>query len=327
METTKYTDYPIGIIVENPTSEPQKAVIFGAKKFLDEENYGSDSGICVKSIIDWVRYIDILEQSKHHQCHYSHIKFVSFDMDGEVKNNVLDFDVTFNTADESEIISLEKHKYSSEFYETDKILEREITINDTKYLSIIVPANTHLRILFYCKISQKQTEETFGVDSGIPYQVVVENKSNKVQKAVLFGCASNYHKANFGNPAGLDISVPFSDVDYSKLLFQSGVRSFTCNKIRLHSSKRMNIEKNIKVCSSDANGQSCTIPITPSKYELGIQTALRDIPFKVKINESTEISFDVHPNSQIAITLFPESEKRMPRTSKELLPETKKNEK
>ena len=69
----------------------------------------------------------------------------------------------------------------------------------------------------------------------IPYIFIIENRSEEIQKAMLFGGESNKEKANYGSDAGIRIISGMPNVTYLEMLMQSIAQPFKASQVEFYS--------------------------------------------------------------------------------------------
>ncbi len=149
-----------------------------------------------------------------------------------------------------------------------------------------------------------------------PYCVEVENKTDEVLNAVVFGYNDFSSCPNYGSDIGVTVSVPFTNVSYFKLLSQSVYKPFDLGYIRITSTKSEHVTPILEITSSDANGCSCFIPIktmdyfSPSQFQSVIIDVFRD-DYPIKIDGGTCISFKSPANSKICFSFFPKRKEEL----------------
>ncbi len=148
-----------------------------------------------------------------------------------------------------------------------------------------------------------------------PYQVSVVNSTAGTLTAVLFGYNIYQLTSNFGSAVGITVTPSQTNVSYLQLLSQSASQPFETSLIRIQSSNNSQITQIITINSSDANGQSCTIPLITQSYFSAnqFQAGILDIPFAVRVDGNTYLSFGVLANTTVTITLFPREKANLSR--------------
>jgi len=143
--------------------------------------------------------------------------------------------------------------------------------------------------------------------SPTPYQVIVENTTGGTLTATLFGKNQYLLSTNFGSPAGIVITPAQTNISYLELLQQSADQPFETSLIRIQSSEATQITQILTVTSKDANGQEAVVPIITQSYFSAnqFQSGILDVPYTVRIDGNTNISFPVLGETTVTMTFFP----------------------
>jgi hypothetical protein len=140
-----------------------------------------------------------------------------------------------------------------------------------------------------------------------PYQVNVTNTTAGTLTVNLFGLNSFLLTANFGSSTGVTVTPAQSNVSYLELLQQSASQPFETSLIRVQTSNASQITQILTLTSKDANGQLCQIPIITQSYFSAnqFQSTILDIPYPVKIDGNTFLTFPILANTTATYTFFP----------------------
>jgi len=143
-----------------------------------------------------------------------------------------------------------------------------------------------------------------------PYQVNVTNTTAGSLTCVLFGMNQYLLTSNFGSATGLTVAPAQTNVSYLELLQQSASQPFETSLIRVQTGSTnasAQLTQILTVTSKDANGQLCQIPIITQSYFSAnqFQPNILDVPYPVKIDGNTNISFVVLATVTVTITFFP----------------------
>jgi hypothetical protein len=143
--------------------------------------------------------------------------------------------------------------------------------------------------------------------SPTPYQVTVANTTAGTLTAVLFGKNQYLLSTNFGSATGITVTPAQTNVSYLFLLQQSSDQPFETSLIRIQSSNSSQITQILTVTVLDANGQSATLPIITQSYFSSYQqqSGILDVPYSLKIDGNTSVSFPVLATTTVIITFFP----------------------
>jgi hypothetical protein len=143
--------------------------------------------------------------------------------------------------------------------------------------------------------------------SPTPYQVTVENTTAGTLTAILFGKNQFLLSTNFGSATGIIVTPAQTNVSYLFLLQQSADQPFETSLIRIQSANTVQITQILTVTVLDANGQSATLPIITQSYFSSYQqqSGILDVPYSLKIDGNTSVSFPVLSETTVIITFFP----------------------
>ena len=140
-----------------------------------------------------------------------------------------------------------------------------------------------------------------------PYQVNVTNTTPSPLTVVLFGMNTYLLTPNFGTSVGVIVTPAQINVSYLELLNQSANQPFETSLIRIQTSNPSQLTQILTVTSKDANGQLLQIPIITQSYFSAnqFQSTILDVPYPVKIDGNTNISFPILGNTTATYTFFP----------------------
>jgi len=140
-----------------------------------------------------------------------------------------------------------------------------------------------------------------------PYQVNVSNTTGSNLTVTLFGYNTFLLTTNFGSSVGVTVTPAQVNISYLELLSQSASQPFETSLIRVQTSNAAQLTQILTVTSKDANGQLCQIPIITQSYFSAnqFQSTILDIPYPVKIDGNTNISFTILANTTATYTFFP----------------------
>ena len=140
-----------------------------------------------------------------------------------------------------------------------------------------------------------------------PYQVNVTNTTGSTGTVVLFGLNTFLLTANFGSSVGVTVTPAQVNVSYLELLNQSASQPFETSLIRIQTSNASQLTQILTLVSKDANGQLCQIPIITQSYFSAnqFQSTILDVPYPVKIDGNTYVTFPILANTTATYTFFP----------------------
>ena len=140
-----------------------------------------------------------------------------------------------------------------------------------------------------------------------PYQVNVSNTTAGNLTVTLFGLNTFLLTPNFGSSVGVQVAPAQTNVSYLELLQQSASQPFETSLIRIQTTTLPQLTQIITVTSKDANGQLCQIPIITQSYFSAnqFQNTILDVPYPVKIDGNTSLSFTILAGEVATYTFFP----------------------
>lgn len=140
-----------------------------------------------------------------------------------------------------------------------------------------------------------------------PYQISVSNTTGGILTLVLFGKNQFLLSPNFGSAAGLTVTPSQVNVSYLQLLNQSAEQPFETSLIRVQADNNSQVTQILTIQSTDANGQTCTVPVITQSYFSAnqFQAGIVDVPYAVTIDGNTNIQTPMLPNTAATYTFFP----------------------
>jgi hypothetical protein len=140
-----------------------------------------------------------------------------------------------------------------------------------------------------------------------PYQIAITNSTASPLNAIIFGKNIYLLSANFGSAVGLTVIPSQSNVSYLQLLNQSGDQPFETSLIRIQCTNTAQVTNIINITSTDSNGQQCTIPLITQSYFSAnqFQAGILDIPYNLKIDGNTYLTYQVFGQTTVVMTFFP----------------------
>lgn len=140
-----------------------------------------------------------------------------------------------------------------------------------------------------------------------PYQLNISNTTAGDLTCVLFGANIYLLTTNFGSDTGVTVTPSQTNVSYLQLIQQSTTQPFETSLLRIQSSNTTQVTQQITITSTDANGQSCNIPLIVQNYfsSYQFQSGIVDVPFPVRIDGNTYLTFTVLDNTSLSMTFFP----------------------
>ncbi len=148
-----------------------------------------------------------------------------------------------------------------------------------------------------------------------PYQITVYNSTASTATVVLFGKNEFLLTTNFGTTVGTTVTPSQTNVSYLQLLQQSADQPFETSLIRIQSSNATQVTQILTITSTDANGQTCTVPLITQSYFSAnqFQSGIIDVPYTVRIDGNTNIQSPVLAATTVVYTFFPAQKVNMSR--------------
>jgi|GEM_PF-4733867 len=150
-------------------------------------------------------------------------------------------------------------------------------------------------------------EENVRLFQADPYQIVVDNSTEKPLKAIIFGNDKFLLSPRFGSDLGVTITIGQPGVEYIELLQQSSTKPFSTQFMRIESENRLQITKFITVNQKDANGNWFRRPMNMQQFKSAYQNQenMLDAPINEDVNGSTYWEVEIEPNTRVFYTIFP----------------------
>lgn len=140
-----------------------------------------------------------------------------------------------------------------------------------------------------------------------PYQVVVENTTDRPLTAILFGNDKHLLAARFGNPSGINITVGQPGVEYVELLQESSTKPFMTQFLRIESDNDLQLSKFLTVHKKGANGNWFRRNINMQQFKSAYQhdKKMLDAPIEEEVNGSTYWEIEIEAKTRVFFTIFP----------------------
>jgi hypothetical protein len=153
-----------------------------------------------------------------------------------------------------------------------------------------------------------------------PYVLNVANTTGVTTNAILFGF-NDYFSAGptttgwgtFGNNIGIYVASGIAGVSYERLLSQSNNKPFDIGLWRFSGGGTSQLDVTMNITYVDANGRTCTDPVTLSNYKDAYQqqSSIIDVWYPTKIDGNTYLTLPMVATSTntapLVISLFPRS--------------------
>ena len=170
------------------------------------------------------------------------------------------------------------------------------------------------------KSQSSQSDVAFGEPKKAPvydkiYTVSIKNtekknpddKEQKKTKVSLFGANELLLQPKFGIPDNIEVTTISSYSTYTELMMESMTSPFVLEGFRISSDNNNQLEEVLVVNKRDASGSSATFPIDIISYLSAFQfqpNMIDVLPYKITVTGKTKISFDIHPDTTVRLTLF-----------------------
>lgn len=142
-----------------------------------------------------------------------------------------------------------------------------------------------------------------------PYQIVVNNPTDKALNAVIYGNDKFLLKDNFGSERGIEISTGQSSVEYVELLQRSSTLPFKIQHIRVESDNNLQLSKPIVVNEKNGRGRweqwLINLQIYRSPYQTDKNIIDIDKEEEIDVDGSTYFEVEVEPKTRIIYSIFP----------------------
>lgn len=155
----------------------------------------------------------------------------------------------------------------------------------------------------------KEEKDVLLTSESKPYVFKVRNTSNEKQSVNVFGFNQNYKKMNFGNPDCIEFTNMQGayGLDFDSLFATTATKPFIVGKLRIESSTQSMLKKIIGNVNIESNGYGVETPINLSvqKDAYQFQSDILDINMNILVDSDTVLRFEIEPNSEINICMFP----------------------
>ncbi|CAG5082287.1 hypothetical protein [Parvicella tangerina] len=141
-----------------------------------------------------------------------------------------------------------------------------------------------------------------------PYQIVVNNPTDKALKAVIYGHDKFLLKNNFGSDSGIEITTGQTGVEYVELLQRSARLPFKIQHIRVESDNTLQLSKPMVVNWKNGRGRWEQWLINMQIYRSAYQTDKNIIDIdrdKIDVDGSTYLEVEIEPKTRIFYSIFP----------------------
>jgi|ERR1035437_6230682 hypothetical protein len=134
----------------------------------------------------------------------------------------------------------------------------------------------------------------------LPYTIIVDNKSDEVKNAIIFGAEECKLKHNFGSDDGVKVLSGINGITYAEALLQSEHLPFKSGVVKIYSTtQQLSLPFSYK--KTNSNGGSEKIPIYADKVENGCAELFGDFD----INKDNGFSLMVLPRTTIVVKVYP----------------------
>jgi len=148
------------------------------------------------------------------------------------------------------------------------------------------------------------------IDAQIPkaqniYTITVTNTDLVDHATVLFGASNFLQSTNFGNPAGINVTV--AESSYFKLLKTSELRPFTVVAMKPISTNFAQLSQPLSITDEAASGRTVSYVIQTESYFFTrqFQTGIRMIaPLKIEVDGDTQFNFTTFALTSVVFTLY-----------------------
>jgi hypothetical protein len=137
------------------------------------------------------------------------------------------------------------------------------------------------------------------------YTVTIVNANAVLTNATIGGANQFLTVANFGNPAGITVTV--GESSYLEFLQESQQMPFRQSGFRITSGNVAQLDQVLSVTKRTGNGQICTYPIQVANYfsAFQFQAGIRELyPYVIEWTGQTQILVPVLALTTVVFTLF-----------------------
>lgn len=159
----------------------------------------------------------------------------------------------------------------------------------------------------YAEGAAKATAKPQKLFQADPYQIIVQNTTDRPLNAILFGNDKYLLQTRFGNPVGITISVGQPGVEYVELLQESSTKPFSTQFMRIESDNDLQISKFLTINKKGANGNWFRRNVNMQQFKSAYQNDKRmlDVPIEEEVNGSTFWEIEIEPRTRVFFTIFP----------------------
>ncbi len=130
----------------------------------------------------------------------------------------------------------------------------------------------------------------------------VTNTSDEVKSFHLFGYSKHMNSLNFGNDTHIRLNAIQNS--YQQSLVESAFSPCKIDRMRLHSSNKINIEQVMQIVSEDRFGCTTTIPLQFKITQYQMQLDITELKTLFRLDYNTYLQFKIQPNSSINVYLW-----------------------
>lgn len=141
-----------------------------------------------------------------------------------------------------------------------------------------------------------------------PYVLNIQNTTAGTLNAIVFGFNDNFGATNSGNPVGIVITSGIPGVTYQRLLTQSQNKPFDIGLFRFSSSNTSQLDQTMLISFVDANGRTCSDPVTLANYKDAYQqqNTIIDVWYPTKIDGNTYLTIPILATTTLVLNMFPQ---------------------
>jgi hypothetical protein len=151
-----------------------------------------------------------------------------------------------------------------------------------------------------------------------PYVLNIYNTSGGTLNAILFGYNDNFSAGPgtagfgaYGNNIGIFVGSGIPGVTYERLIGQSQNKPFDIGLWRFSCSNTSQLDQVMNITYVDANGRTCTDPVTLTNYKDAYQqqSTIIDVWYPTKIDGNTYLTIPIlagtNASNVLTLNLFP----------------------
>ena len=164
---------------------------------------------------------------------------------------------------------------------------------------------------------KKKEEIQYGQLASLPYVFYAKNNSDKIEKCILFPVERGVDGELIKNPKCIEISMGDENSSYEGFLKELITSPFISGMMYIQSANSIQVFKPIKYLNHKNTGEGYYSTIRPRLDPMQNQSGVTVIRHNAIISSSTQLSFDILPNTTVVMSLYPQKQTRIENLLKE----------